>query len=76
MSSLTDEELLRVVGVDATDWTPEALEVAHAEVRRRGLIVTVSTRPVAAKRPPYGKSASVAVVILLLVKVLLMLWTH
>jgi len=36
-SQMEDEDLLRIVGEDASDYRPEAIEVARQEIRRRGL---------------------------------------
>lgn len=37
ISQMSDEELLRVVGVDARQYRPEALALAKSEIARRGL---------------------------------------
>ncbi|RPJ87569.1 MAG: hypothetical protein EHM18_00475 [Acidobacteria bacterium] len=36
-SQMEDEDLLRIVGQEAADYRPEALEVAREEIKRRGL---------------------------------------
>lgn len=37
MAALTDDELLKVVTVEAQDYRPEAIDIAWAELRRRGI---------------------------------------
>lgn len=37
MSALTDDELLKVVTVEVQDYRPEAIDIAWAELRRRGI---------------------------------------
>ena len=37
MAALTDEELLRVVTIEAQDYRKEAIDIAWAELRRRGI---------------------------------------
>src|SRR4051812_38394739 len=39
ISQMSDEELLRVVSVDAEQYVPEALALATSEIARRGLII-------------------------------------
>ena len=39
ISQMSDEELLGVVTVDADQYRPEALEIAKAEIGRRGLTI-------------------------------------
>jgi hypothetical protein len=51
MMSLSDEELERVVGVEADDWQPDAIDVAREERVRRGL-----GGPAPFREPAYRRS--------------------
>jgi len=55
-SQMEDEDLLRIVGEEAADYRPEAIEVARQEIQRRGL---TATRPLKTE-PRSTKSTSAA----------------
>ena len=37
--SLSDQDLLRIMGPDADDWQPKAQELAREELQRRGVSI-------------------------------------
>ncbi len=50
-SQMEDEDLLRIVGEEASDYRPEAIEVAKEEIRRRGLETDRSSKTEAPAAP-------------------------
>ncbi len=50
-SQMEDEALLRIVGEEASDYRPEAVEVAREEIRRRGLETAAQAKTSAASAP-------------------------
>ena len=74
MQSLSDDELMRVVGVERAEWRPEALEVARAELARRGIVSIPDEAPPAPsgdRRRPYLKAGiPIGIIIALLLEVL------
>ncbi len=55
-SQMEDEELLRIVGQEASDYRPEAIEVAREEICRRGL---ESARPSKTEAPAAAAGSEV-----------------
>ncbi len=74
MSSLSDDELQRVVTEDRDSWSAEALDVAQLEIKARGLIVPAQmATPRADHKPPMLKWGAGIGVALLALKVILLL---
>jgi hypothetical protein len=76
MASLTDEELQRVVTVEAGDWSAEGLEAAGEELRRRGVVSLSPPPPLPdadPRRPTMRAGIPIGILIVLLLKILLML---
>lgn len=88
MAALSDDELRRVVTVDADDWQPEAITAAREERERRNLKGLTPYRdpsdkrsgPLAPvpdrRRPDVSKGIPLGLVAILLVRVILYLLRH
>jgi hypothetical protein len=85
MMSLSDEELRRVVTVEADDWQPEAIAIARQEMERRTITAAGPYRgpanqqsgppaPIAdRRRPDKRKGVPLILLMVLLLKVILIL---